>query len=104
MSRKTDITPLNDPFLKRSVKLLPCQKEMIKYWYEMGSSINGLARMFKVNKRTIQFILFPERLKKNKIDREARGGWKQYYNKEEHKESIKDHRNYKKQVLKDEKI
>jgi len=71
---------------------------MIKYWYEKGLSIRGIARMFRVNKRSVQFILFPERLKKNIQDREDRGGWKQYYDKKEHSQAIKEHRNYKKQV------
>lgn len=79
MPRATDSRPFNSPFLDRRCKLLPCQKEMVKYWYETGTGINALARMFKVNKRLIQFILFPERKQKNLEDRRARGGWEQYY-------------------------
>jgi transposase len=100
MPRKTDTIALNDPFLKRSVKLLPCQKEMIAYWYGMGHSIRGLAKMFKVNKRTIQFILFPERLEKCKQHRADRGGSKIYYNKEKHTTQIREHRDYKSKTLK----
>lgn len=33
----TDTKALNDPFLKRSAKLLPCQKEMIVWWGDRGS-------------------------------------------------------------------
>jgi|GEM_PF-812015 len=101
MPRKTDLIPLNDKFIDRRTKMLPCQKEMAKWWHERGESINGIARMFKVNKRTIQFLLFPERLKKNVQDRQDRGGWKQYYDKETWKDTMKEHRNYKKKVLKD---
>jgi hypothetical protein len=100
MPSKTDSIALGDKFLKRNVKLLDCQKEMIKHWYSLGHSINALARMFKVNKRTIQFILFPERLERNKKLREQRGGTKIYYDKDKHREATKEHRNYKKQVLK----
>lgn len=101
MPFKTDKIAINDPFLKRSVKLLPCQKEMIKWWYgNSGVSINGLARMFKVSKRTIQFILFPERLEKVKQHRADRGGSKIYYNKEQHTKSIREHRQYKHETLK----
>ncbi len=100
MPYKTDKQKLGSPFLSRRVKLLPCQKEMIKYWHEKGSTINGLARMLHVNKRTIQFILFPERLKKNIADRKARGGSKQYYDKDYHKEKMKDYRVYKNKTLK----
>lgn len=102
MPYKTDNQALKDPFLSRRVKLLPCQKEMVGYWYKvMGASINGIAKMFRVNKRTIQFILFPERLKKNKELRNDRGGSKIYYDKEYHKEQMKVHRRYKYDTLKD---
>lgn len=99
MPRKTDITPINNKFLDRRTRLLDCQKEMVKYWYDRGISIRAISRMFKVDKRTIQFLLFPERLKKNIQDRKERGGWKQYYNKTEHAQAIKEHRNYKKAIL-----
>jgi hypothetical protein len=101
MPRKTDLLALNDPFFKRSVKLLPCQKEMVKYCYDKGISINQIARDFKVSKRLIQFILFPERLQKNKQDRFERGGTKIYYDKEKHTKATREHRIYKNKVLKD---
>lgn len=56
--------------------------------------------MFKVNKRLIHFILFPERKQKNIEDRKARGGWEQYYNCSENTEAIREHRNYKAKVFK----
>jgi hypothetical protein len=87
-------------FTDRRVKLLPCQKEMIVYWHNTGHSINGLARMFKVNKRMIQFILFPERLELNKQHRRDRGGSKVYYDKNKHRESMAEHRKYKEHVYK----
>lgn len=100
MPRIIDSIALNDQFLKRNVKLLDCQKEMIKYWHSKGTAIRALAKMFKVDRRTIQFILFPERLERNKKLREQRGGTKIYYDKNKHRETTKEHRNYKKQVLK----
>ena len=101
MPFKTDKIAINDPFLNRRIKLLPCQKEMIKWWYgNTDVSINSLAKMFKVNKRSIQFTLFPERLEKCKKHREARGGSKIYYIKEEHTKSIREHRQYKYKTLK----
>lgn len=99
MPYKTDKLKLDCPFLDRRVKLIPCQVEMVKHWYKKGESINGISRLFKVNKRLIQFILFPERKKKNLQDREARGGTMQYYNREEHNDSMKDHRRYKHKTL-----
>ena len=102
MPYKTDKKAIKDPFLDRRRKLLPCQKEMVVYWYKVqGASINSIAKMFKVNKRLIQFILFPERHKKNLSDRQDRGGWQQYYDKEKHAEYTADHRQYKHKILKD---
>jgi hypothetical protein len=72
---------------------------MIKYYYEKGTSINKLAKDFKVNKRLIQFILFPERLKKNKELRADRGGSKIYYDREEHNQAINNLRHYKNIVI-----
>ena len=61
--------------------------------------IKQLARMFKVNKRSIQFICYPERAERNRQLREKRGGSKKYYNREKHTEAIKSLRDYKKQIF-----
>jgi transposase len=99
MVANTDKESISDPFLDRRVKLLPCQKEMVTWWYNQGMAIKAIARIFKVNKRTVQFIIFPERQTKNSNQRGARGGWEQYYDKGDHSIAVKDHRAYKKQVL-----
>lgn len=100
MSYKIDQQTIKDPFLDRRIKMLPCQKEMVFYWhYKIGTSIADVAKIFKVSKRTIQFILFPDRLEKNIELREERGGWKQYYDKIDHAADIKRHRIYKKRIL-----
>ena len=99
MPRKSEKYALKNNFLDRRTKLLPCQKEMVFYWYKvMGASINSIAKMFKVNKRTIQFLLFPERLKKNISDRQDRGGSKIYYDREKHNEAMKEHREHKDKI------
>lgn len=100
MPYKTDKLALNDYFIDRRTKMLPCQKERAKQLYEEGMAIRAIARMFHVDKRLIQFLLFPERQKKNLQDREKRGGWKQYYDKDIHKEATKEHRKYKYKILK----
>lgn len=100
MPYTTDAIALADPFLNRRVKLLPCQREMVKYWHEVqGAGIRAIARLFKVDKRTIQFILFPERQKRNTELRKERGGSKIYYNREKHTTAIREHRIYKHKVL-----
>lgn len=100
MPYTTDKEKLGDPFLRRNTKLIDCQRAMVHYWYERGMSIHSISKLFRVNKRTIQFILFPERLKRNKELRKARGGEKQYYDKEKHSEYMKTHRQYKYKTLK----
>lgn len=70
-------------------KLSESDREYIKDLYESGLvSIHGLARHFKVSKRLIQFILFPER--QRKVDS------KKYYDREknaEYKRRNRKHRN-----------
>lgn len=95
MPSKKDKLPIDDYFIDGRTKMLPCQKERCRELYADGYSINGLARLFHVNKRTIQFLLFPERLAKNISDRQQRGGTMKYYDKDKHKVSMKKYRNKK---------
>lgn len=95
MAKKVDSIKLGDPFLDRRTKLLPCQKEMVHFWYGMGASIHSLSRMFKVDRRLIQFLLFPERQRKNLSDRQDRGGSAVYYDKVKHGKAVKSCREYK---------
>jgi hypothetical protein len=100
MPFKTDNLKIDCVFFDRRTKILPCQKLMIPFWHSKGESIRNLARKYNVNKRLIQFILFPERHKKNLADRAKRGGTKQYYDREEHNQAMKEHRRYKYNLLK----
>lgn len=95
MPYKTDKIAIKDPFLDRRTKMLPCQKEMAIWHWQNGMSITAVAKLFKVNKRLIQFLLFPERKEKNLQDREIRGGTMAYYDKDKHREAMKEHRHYK---------
>lgn len=100
MPYKVDKVALGDAFLKRSAKLIPCQKEMVHYHYNrLGLSIGQIARDFKVSKRTVQFILFPERQQRNVELRKLRGGSAIYYDKEANRLNMKDHRDYKKDLI-----
>ena len=101
MPAKVDNQTIGDPFLDRRTKLLPCQKEMVVWWSKNKSlSSRQLAAMFNISRRTIQFILDPEKLIKNKEARNARGGSKVYYDRTENSESMRKHRAYKKKILK----
>jgi len=99
MPAYADYHRVSDPFLDKRTKLLPCQKEMVHYWYAHGNSINSISRMFHVNKRLIQFVLFPERKKKNLEDRADRGGSAAYYKREKHTAAMSVHRKHKEKLF-----
>lgn len=89
----------------KRIKLTPEVKFEIKKLYESGDySQRDLAKMFNVSRRSIQFIIYPEKLEKNIQDRLDRGGSKQYYDREKHREYIKTHRKYKHNLFKQGKI
>ena len=100
MPRLTDSIALADPFLKRNVKILPCQREMIPFMYARGGcSQRSLARMYQCSRRLITFILDPQKKVKDLENRRVRGGSVIYYNKEKHTKAIREHRDYKKEVF-----
>ncbi len=95
MPRTSEKHPIKDPFLDRRTKLLPCQKEMVLYWHELGLSSRKLSALFHVSRRLIQFIVDPEKHKENLQAREERGGSGQYYNRKEHATAMRKHRKHK---------
>lgn len=97
MSRKKTLTIKNKK-LDRRVKLSDKQRQEIKLLKDTGISQNQVALNYGVSRRTIQFIWFPEQLEENKKRREERGGSAQYYDKEKHREVMREHRAYKKQL------
>lgn len=84
----------------RRVKLTSTQKEEIVYKYNVvgNYSQRSLALEYGVSRRTIQFILNPDKLVENKKRREERGGSKIYYNKEKHTEAVRNLREYKREL------
>jgi len=81
-------------------KLSPDQKQAIR---ESDPAIPDkiLADEYNVSRRMIGFIRRPETLAANKLARELRGGWAQYYDKDKHADYMREHRRYKRDVLKD---
>lgn len=67
----------------------------------MGSSQRMLAKMFRVSRRLITFVLDEKKLKANIERRQERGGTKQYYDRGKNREYIKKHRKDKHNRLKD---
>lgn len=98
---KTEKIRIDCPFLDRRAKLLPCQKEMVFVWYRKGLAKRAIARMFNVDRRLIDFILFPEKLEANKLKRQERGGTKQYYDKEYNTIKKREYRRRKNSTFKD---
>lgn len=96
MPKIVDKMKIGNPSLDKRVKLLPEQKEEIK---KSELSNGALAKIYNVSRRTIQFIKNPDALEENKKRRKERGGWKQYYKKKIHKQAIKEHRDYKDELL-----
>lgn len=95
-----DKITINNPFQDKRSKLLPCQKERIYYLYNVvqGYSQRDLAKMFGVSRRTVQFIIDPEKHKENLKRREERGGTKVYYDKEKHRLSMQAYRQHKREL------
>jgi hypothetical protein len=101
MPRISDKIPINNESLDRRVKLTKEDKELVIWLREEEQiSYQKLANRFGVSKRLIIFICKPEVLVKNKEDRAKRGGWKQYYDKDANTISMREHRDYKKELFK----
>jgi hypothetical protein len=91
--------PIKNKDLDRRVKLSDLQKEEI---LELRGTVTqiSVAIGYGVSRRTIQFIWFPEQLIENKKRRAERGGSKQYYDKDKHNLAMKEHRAYKRDLIK----
>jgi hypothetical protein len=78
-------------------KLTDKDKEIIRKLYQKGLSIRRIAKIFsdKTTRRNIQFILFPERLKKQYLYRKEKN-W--YYSKNHHKIYMKKYRTHLKEI------
>jgi len=88
----------------RRIKLSEKDKQDIKDKYLTGMySIRGLAREYQVDKRNIQFLLFPERLEQAKRTLEARGGSKIYYDRIKNNRAIRNTRRYRHKIYQKDK-
>lgn len=70
------------------------KKEIRRLYHEVGGySLNDLAKIYKVSKKTI-LITVNEKYRKKEIEM-RKGNWKKYYDKKKHCESIQKTRKYK---------
>jgi hypothetical protein len=86
-------------FLDKRVKLLPCQRERMRWMWENGMSQNQLAKKYNVSKRLIQFCIHPDKAEQARADFLKRQADGRYYNKERHTEHMRAHRQHKREVL-----
>ncbi len=66
------------------------------------AGVREIAREYGVDKRLIQFIVWPERKEQNLKRRAERGGWKKYYDKDKNTEYMRRHRIHKHELQHDE--
>lgn len=85
--------------LDRRIKIPKSEYPVIFALHKNGEFIRAIARRYGVDHRLIQFILFPERHKKNYQNRLDRGGSKQYYDKDKWKITMREHRHYKRSLM-----
>lgn len=87
------------------IKLTDNDKTEIRKLYSTGMfSQRKLAEMFNVSRRSIQFILSPEKLKENYKQRLQRGKDGRYYDKEKQKEYMRKYRHEKKALYDEGKL
>jgi len=79
----------------RRCKITEADKSKVIELYAYGLPIRAIARAFKhkFSRRSIQFILFPERRERVSRIRKAKG--QKYYKTEKHKEYMRRHRHWK---------
>ena len=83
----------------RRIKIRKSEYNTIKRKHIKGMAIRAIAREYGVDKRLIQFILFPERKALNIQQRTERGGSKIYYNRDKWRLTMREHRRYKATVF-----
>lgn len=88
----------------RRVKLTEDDKERIRSMYKDGMGIRAIAREYegKCTRRAIQYTLFPERyaalLANARRRRKIKGNTLQEYGKEKWRDTMREHRAYKKKL------
>lgn len=90
----------------RRRKITEDQKTEIKDMHKRGYGIREIARAFVgiCSRRSIQFILYPERLKRLQDMHRKNKHWKTYHNREKLTKATREWRRYKKKLFKANKI
>lgn len=100
------ISKNGNPSLDRRRKLTDEQRQNIRNEYFNTAesdrpTMTSLAQKYGVDRRLIQFILFPEREKRHK--QRASKRWKEgrYYDRERSRKNMQNYRDYKRRLLKE---
>lgn len=80
-------------------KILTSEHEEVKAKYKSLKSLREVARIYGVDKRTIQFILYPDRLKQLQEWNKKIKHHKKYYNTEKRKMYMRKYRERKREIL-----
>lgn len=102
---KLRVTNGSDEKLDRRIKLTSAEKQTIReQYFRMKEcerpTMTSLAKEYGVDRRTIQFILYPEReVRQRELARERRKDGR-YYDKERHRKYMQNYRDYKRALVK----
>lgn len=103
MPYKSEKIKIQGTMLDRRKKLTDNDRSKIVDLYKTtGISIHSLAKEFNVSRRTIQLVLFPDRLEKAK--QRIKEHWRDYANREKLTIAIRNTRRYKQKLYLDKKI
>ena len=97
----TDKLALEDPFLDRRTRLLPCQRERTLLLREQdGLTYQAISDVMWVSKRLVYFVINPAKWADQKIKAALRQSDGRYYDKERHTTAVREHRRHKQGLLK----
>ena len=97
MPYKSEKIKIQGTLKDRRRKLTDDEKEQIKGLYkDTGISIHSLAKDFNVSRRTIQFILFPDR--NDRAKQRFKEHWKDYYDRKKLTAATREKRRYKQKL------
>jgi hypothetical protein len=80
-------------------KILTSEHEEVRAKYKSLKSLREVARIYGVDKRTIQFIVYPERLKRLQEWNKKIKHHKKYYNTDKRREYMRKYRARKKLII-----
>lgn len=107
MAVKVDQMKLPEHLNKRK-KLTDIDKEKIREIYKAGStSTRQLAKEYGVDRRAIQYAIYPERYeeaKKRGKEKRLQGYYKKYYNTEKNRIAVADVRRRKREYIEAQKL